>query len=317
MDDCGDLGRPMQLIRRSPLGVDLDVLDIFGPEMEGQGVCLLEGYSGMYHAERTIIEETTAYSEGSYPTDNPRVESRKVEFTLGTQGRTPAEWERVETRLWRFLKFDRECILRVYSVLSGWRELKIRLFKKPDDLFNRGPGLVRYKAWKIQALASDPWWYSEELGYQILRSQMAEVNETTGAPQAGTGIWQGLVPMVNYADQGCWPEFTCNQLTTNTTFTLPDGVSGRLVKLPVLTAGKEFYVRTNPLVETLLVRDDSQQWANMDAGYFESKLPEGLATPVNAPVRIQGGTSTTAVKMYLPQRWDRMYGGEPEMAVVA
>lgn len=312
-DDAGsdDEGRPMQLLLKDKAGSILDTLDVFGPNHGDQGVTLLGGYEGFYHVDRTDNRDTTAYGEGSQPSTLPRVDERPVKFTLGTQAATPAGWEAVENRLWKFIVFGADCWIRLHSALSAPRELKIRLNKKPKDLLAKGPGLITTGVWEIDAYSWDPWWYSKMLTASIKRSQMIEVSATTGNPQPGSGVWQGYLPLQNPADQRCWPEYSSNQLTNATTVSLPDQLGQRLVRLPVLNAGQEFYVRTDPNFETLMVRDNSQQWANMRAGEFSDvQLEPGMVVPVNAPVRIVGGTPDTEIKVYLIQRWERMFGGE-------
>ena len=44
------LARPVQLILRDRYGTTIDTLDIMGPNFEGEGVTLLTGYEGFYHA---------------------------------------------------------------------------------------------------------------------------------------------------------------------------------------------------------------------------------------------------------------------------
>lgn len=303
--DC-DLGRPMQLIRRDSLGKVIEILDIFGPDEQKQGVVLLEGYMGLYHTQRTVITDQWAYGDGEIPGDWPRVEARQVEFTLGTQAATAEAWERIENRLWRFLKFDEDVSLRVHSVLSEPRELKIRLKEKPNDLLNKGPGLIKVGVWKIVAVAYDPFFYSATIVDSVKRSDMTDI---------GGGVYEGFVDMYNPADQVCWPEFASNELTAPAQFWIPDGLDGPL--LPINTAGnmfgagKEFYLRTDPIVENLLLRDDSLEWANMPYT-FNYKIPAGVPDPVSRPIRIKGGSAATEVSVYLVQKWDRMFGGEVE-----
>lgn len=300
--DSDYLGTPMQLIRRDEAGNDLDVLDIHGPDYGGQGVTLLEGYEGFYHQDATVVREPTAYRRGSTPTDIPRINERILTFTLGTQARTPDEWEAVENRLWKFWSFDWDCVIRLHSHRSEPREIKVRKERKPRDLLKRGPGLIKSAAWQIVALACDPDWQSEELSFSIKRSQMTDI---------GGGVYEGFLPMQNPADQPCYPIYVSNQLTTSTTVSLPDRETGRLVPLPTLTPGREFLVRTDPLLQTLLTRDQSLQWAKMNARAFDPEpIRGGLVEPVMVPVRIQGGTPDTEITMYLPQRWERCFGGE-------
>lgn len=305
------LAMPMQLILRDRYGNDIDTLDVIGPNM-GQGVCLLEGYEGFYHAERTQVDsDEGAYTPGAEPTPYPRIEKRSIKFILGTQGRDAAEWEAIETRLWWFIKFNRDCVIRVYSMLSGWRELKFRFTRKPRDLLTRVPGTLTVGVWEIEATAYQPFWESEMLTASIPKGAMVEeVDPATGELDPGSGVWQGRIPMWNPADTPLPPEFSSNELTTTTTVWLPDALTDRMVPLPALGVGKEFYVRTNPLQQTLMVRDNGQDWAKMKANLFNAEVPPGKITPVMQRIWIQGGTADTEVMAFYPQLWDRMFGGE-------
>ncbi|OZE95084.1 hypothetical protein CH302_19280 [Rhodococcus sp. 15-2388-1-1a] len=301
-DETEGLARPMQLIRRDNLGRDVDTLDIYAPQFEGQGVTLAEGYKGFYHADATVIRQESAYRKGSRPSDIPREKERILEFTLGTQAATPAQWEDVENRLWKFWSFKKDCVLRLYSHRSEPREILVRKERAPDDMLRKGPGLNRFAAWKIIALACDPDWQSQELRYTVKRSEMTSI---------GGGVYEAMVPIQNFGDQPTYPLFASNQLEAPTTVWLPDRNTGRIVQMPTLSAGREFLVRTDPLVPTLLTRDNSLQWAKLNARAFDDDpIPESLTTPFMAPLRIQGGTANTEITMYTPQRWQRCWGGE-------
>lgn len=314
------LARPVELILRDRYGTTIDTLPVMGPNFTGEGVTLISGYEGFYHAPRTPVDESHAYQEGAEPSPYPRVEMRRIKFVLGTQATDPGVWEDIETRLWRFLRFDMDTYLRVHSVRSDWRELPIRLYNKPNDLLPYVPGVLRFGVWECDCVAYDVWWRAGIITDKVRKGDMTqEVNTTTGAVQAGTGVKQGFVTVSNPADQRCYPEFASNELTATTTVWLPDALTGRMVPLPPLGAGKEFLVQTHPLRETLLVRDDSQEWANMAAQEFVSWIKPGKVTPVDVPIWISGGTNDTEVAVYLPQKWDRFMGGEtpPHMEDVA
>ena len=69
------LARPVQLILRDRYGTAIDILDVMGPNFEGEGVTLLTGYEGFYHAPRHTGRRNTAYQEGAEPSPYPRIES--------------------------------------------------------------------------------------------------------------------------------------------------------------------------------------------------------------------------------------------------
>ncbi len=324
-DVPAELAKPMQLILRDRYGNDIDTLDIAGPNVADQGVCLIEGYSGFYHAKRTQVDsDEGAYQEGAEPSPFPRVEKRPLKFTLGTQAGSPGEWEDIETRLWRFLTYHRDGVIRVYSVRSGWREVQRVRLTNVSDLLPRVPGATTLMAWDIDAVAYDPWWHSELLKFTVRKGDATlEVDPATGDPSPGSGVWELEVPMLNPADTRCFPQFAGNEITANTKVWLPDGLTDRMVAMNApdtwFTPGQEWFAQTDPLKETLMVRDDSQAWAAMASREFVAWIRPGKVTPVQQRIWIQGGTADTEVTAYYPQSWDRMFGGEtpPKLEDVA
>lgn len=296
-------GRVMQLILQDDDDNDEIVIDICGPNMGNQGICLLSGYSGLMHAPRTSIRESWAYQEGSTPSDFPRVEERILDIRLSTKGDTPYLWETIDSLLWKVLTFKRDAILRVFSDMSGFRDLKVRLERKPNDQMTFDPGYTQFMIWDITLVACDPWWRSTEL-----------ISSWTNT--AGTG--SGTLIFENPADQECWVEFAGDEITATETWTLPDGIAkyptghalaGQQVKhtLPALAPGRDFLVQTHPLEETLMVMDGTQQWAKLKSEEFLFSLPPELE-PTEVPVSLAGGTTSSTISAFMTQRHDRPWG---------
>lgn len=315
-DDCGELDLPMQLIQRDEDGNDEIVIDINGPEVNiHSGIVLLQGYSGFYHTPITQVRKSYAYQPGSTLSDYPRVEERILEFRLGTKGRNWRQLLQVETLLWRVLNFERDCVLRVYfdTGVDDWREITIRLERKPKDLMKLAPGRTKAFAWDIVALACDPFWYSRELE--------DEVTFDTGTGSGATRVSNRTLRVPNPADQRCWLEYATNELTATCTFTLPDGLgvyptghalAGQRIThtLPAMGVGKSFLIETDPLNLTLQPIDESQAVALMKAEDFVYPLPPGTNAPVDLPVKLVGGTAQTKLAVYAVQKWSRFAGGE-------
>lgn len=298
-------GRIMQLILQDDDGVDQIILDVCGPNMGGQGICWLTGYSGLMHAPRTPVRESWAYQEGSTPSDFPRVDERIIDFRLSTKGDTPLLWEQIDSLLWQVLGFRHDAVLRVYSDMSGYRDLKIRLDRKPSDQMLMDPGVTTHMIWSITAVACDPWWYGEEI-------------ESTFIKAAGNGV--GTITLQNPADQECWVQYASAEITATQTWTLPDALgvyptghqlAGQQVThtLPALGVGKSFLVDTHPLEETLQVMDDSQEWAKMRSEDFLFSLPPGTP-PTQVPIKVVNGNAAAQVTAFMTQRYDRPWGGE-------
>jgi hypothetical protein len=315
-DDCGDLDLPMQLILRDEDGNDVEVIPINGPDVDfSTGIALLQGYSGFYHTPITQVRKSYAYQPGATLSDYPRVEERILEFRLGTKARNWRGLRVVESLLWRVLNFRHDCILRVYfdTGVDDWREIAIRLERKPKDLMKLAPGRSKAFAWDITALACDPYWYSKEL--------VDEVTFDTGTGSGASRVSNRVLQVPNPADQECWLEYATNELTATSTFTLPDGLAvypaghalaGQRIThtIPPMGAGKSFLVETYPLNLTLQPMDESQGVALMKAEDFISPLPPGTNEPVDLPVKLVGGTAATKLAVYAVQKWDRFFGGE-------
>lgn len=316
-------GYPVLLIKRdfntssATYGQDLITVPIFGPNFVGQGISLLEGYSGFYHTPITQIRENYAYQRGSTPSDFPRVEERILDCDIAVQGRTWAELVQVETLLWFIMKppmgQSPDFVLRMYfgPGEDDWREIIVRLERTPKDMFKRGPGLTTKLKWSLTLLACDPFWYS--------RTLQDTVTFDTGTGTGANRVSTRTLLIDNPCDQECWLEYASNELTTTSTFTLPDAlgvypkwhtsVGQRIyVTLPPLGVGKSFLVQTNPLQIALEALDDSQEVANLQ-GDFNTALP-AHTVGAELPVTLTGGTAATQLSVYAVQQWDRPWGGQ-------
>lgn len=306
--------RVMQLILRDPITQhDLIVLDICGPEMGAQGISLLSGFSGLMHAPRTVTRESAAHQEGSKPGDFPRVDERIIDVRLSTKGNTPALWETIDNLLWRVLTFDEDAYLRWYSAKGYWREMKVRLERKPVDTMTYDPRVTQHMVWSVTLLASDPWWYG------VTHSSTWRNTNATGS---------GTLRLFNPTPRPLWVQFAGNKILSGSgeRWTLPDaGVkyptghakAGQFVThtLPLLTPGKEFYVDTHPLRETLMVKDNSLEWAKMKAEEFLFAIPPHTR-PFEVPVSVVGGSTQSSVTAFMETRYDRPWGGEAPWYVV-
>ncbi|QBZ72707.1 minor tail protein [Gordonia phage GodonK] len=304
----------MQLIRRdrtpnSPTyGQNLKTIEVYG-DATADGVCLMKGFSGLMHAPRSHVKDSWAYQEGVTLSDFPRVDERIVDLKLATKGKSPQDWENVESNLWDVLGFKEDAVLRV-TFNGKSRELNVRLERKPDDAMDYFPGETKYMIWNITLIACDPWWYSNTLSSSWTR----------GATVAdGSGWYNGAVNIINPADQDCWLEWSNREITVAEQWKLPDANAkyptghvnaGQQVMhtLPNLGVGKSFLVQTHPLRETLMVMDNSLEWAKMRAEDFVFPLAAKTNNPITVPVALKGGTTDSKVTVFMVQRHDRPWG---------
>jgi hypothetical protein len=311
--------RKFQLISRDDAGNDVVVLDLLDEEggCSCQGITLMGGLEELYLIKRTQVVKSAAFQEGGTLSKFPRVEVRNPKLKIATHSNSLAGWERLESLLWSVLSDRWDCYLRVYDAQNNWRELRLRRSGEPKASAPQPMGMRHWEIWDVTGISADPFWYSEELTFQITRAEM------TAGPG---GVYTGQVPMWNPSDNDCYPQWASNQLSAPTLWTLPDGFGVYTAKnttdpskigQPVvhmipdkdgLDVGQEFLVDTYPDEPTVRVRDGSNAWARMRAESFEFPIPPGTDTPQYRPITVKGGSSTSMVKLYLPQRWDGPFG---------
>jgi hypothetical protein len=308
---CGIVNpnRKAQLILRDSDGVDvvvLDLLDYDSGQRASTAITLGEDMENLYHTPITQVRKNYAYQEGSTLSDYPRTEERVPKITIITKAKDTATWERIESLLWRVLSTRYDCFLRLYST-RGWRELKVRRLGSPSDKTKLILGRKPFREWKVELLACDPFWYSEEIAGPVLkRSDMT----------LASGAYTGMYPLANPCDQRCYLQWASGQITTTETWTLPDADAvddeGDPIvhQLPSLGAGKEFLVDTYPDRPTLWTRDLGQDWARMNGEDFDYWLEPSTPEERMVPVKLVGGTADSQIQAFFVQRWDRWFGGE-------
>lgn len=289
-------------------GQDLDTIEVYGPDAR-EGVCLLQGFSGLAHAPRTHVKDSWAYQEGVTLSEFPRVDERLIDLKLATKAKSPDEWFELEDRLWSILNFKTDAVLRV-TTMTTVREINLRLERKPEDTMQYFPGEILHMVWNVTLIACDPWWYSTTLNHSWKRG--------ASTPDA-EGWYTGSVLVSNQADQDCWLEWSNGEIIEPEQWSLPDALArypeghelaGQQIMhtLPELGVGKMFLIQTHPLEETLTVMDNSQSWAEMRMEEFLYPIPPKTTTPVALTVKLKGGTPDSQIKVYMVQRHDRAWG---------
>lgn len=305
--------RKIQLIKRnfdpasSNYLEDEIVIDILNGDVRSEGICMLSDFSGLYHAQRTAIRESSAYEEGSTPSNFPRTDERLVDLRLATKAKTAARWEQIETILWHILKLDQDCILRVWTE-DEYRELKVRLARPPKDTMKYDPEYYCHMIWGVNLVASDPWWYGELI-----------TSSWTNSSATGSG----MVYLANPADQPCYVQWASGKIYGTEIWTLPDVINTenpsapiKTITMPPVTPGDEFLVETHPLKMPIESRSNKQLTAFLRAKRFEYFLPAHTEY-VELPVTLVGGSTLSTIKAYAQTRWDRPYGGEAWTSIPA
>lgn len=319
MAECAGIanpGRVLQLILRHPkTGADLIVLDILPEEAQGaegfQGITVGEGFEGLYRVPVTVPVRSTSYSEGEELSRWPRKDGRRPKVTFHAQAGDGPTYEDVETLLWTVLSTKWDCWLRVFG-LDGvtWRELKVRLFKEPNDSVSVFHGVKTHGEWVCELVAADPFWYSTPFEFAFTRDDMTPV----------AGGYEIDIPVTNPTDNLGWLEWNSGELEAAETWSLSDGYDGPMVPLPELlpAATKAFWVNTYPSAWQLFTKnpagDINQQWARMRGRYFTKPLPANTPGGGTVRARLVGGTPESSMLVTVTRRWDRPFGGELPVA---
>lgn len=281
------------------------VIDVLNGDVGVEGVCMLSEFSGLYHAKRTGIRQSSAFQEGSTPGKHSRVEERTVELRLATKAKTAARHEDIETILWHILRMDEDCILRVWTD-EKYRELKVRLAETPRDIMQYDPEIYKILVWNVVLVATDPWWYGELITDEWVNTDM-------------TG--EGYVVLANPADQPAYVQWASGTVASSgEVWTLPDvGVTypaghaqaGQqvMITLPKVNPGDEFLVDTYPLSMPVETLSNVQLAAEMRMKKFRGRIEPGTDY-IKLPVQVTSLSNKTRIKAYVQTRWERPYGGE-------
>lgn len=265
------------------IGVDGSYWSLSGPDMGAEGVKLGTDPNGIYHAPVKTVWDETAYQEGA-TYRKKLVQKRVIDWTVHLIGTGVSDVQEVHRQWWAAWDYDRDGFLCVFTTGAGWRWLKVRLMEEPKKAPKRDLLMTRASSWDMMVAAGDPWWRSEDL--------LASWSNSAG-------LGAGTLQVANRGTEAAHPTYAG---TAPGQWTLPDGsVNG--VKLPVLKAGQDWLVDTDPMQQTLTVEDEAPEWANMDGRAFLDGIAAG--TEVSLPVRITGGSTASEIEIAVPQKFSR------------
>ncbi|QPO17107.1 minor tail protein [Gordonia phage Lilbeanie] len=312
--------RTAQLILRDKYNqrelIVIDILPKDGLRAGQNGITLGTGLEGLYRVPVELPIEQWAYEDGATVSELPRKKERRPKITLLTRGRSYADWERVEELLWSVLSTKWDCWLRLFRPDGSWRELRVRLLHEPPDKTDTIYGRYTRFEWEgIELLSWDPFWYSKPYRYAFTRDDQGD--GTPYMTPIGGGKYQIDVPVTNPTDEYGWMEWSSGNLTnTAETWSFQDGeatTAGQPNMIPVgplSGSNKTFWLRTDPSVPQLWVRDLGQDWAYMRSKTFTQPLRPNTPKPRTVRVELQGGVPTSRMMLTIPRRWDRPIGGE-------
>ena len=293
---CGisNADRVAQLILRDDVGADVVVLDLLGAGAGAQGIELGAGIDNLYHVPMTSRSESAAYQEGA-DVGLPRVEPRLAKVSLVVRGSSQAEFEQIDTLLWRVLSMSHDCFFRQFDSEGRWRETAVRLNATPSGQSKTIIGKRPHFVWDVELLSGDPFWYSEPIKIDFVRGDMVEVSP---------GAFEHTIEWSNPANWPAYPQFCSGTITANEKWALPDGDSGIAHTVEVTATNIAFIVDTYPTEPTVTTLDGGVgAWARMRAAAFDHPLAKSTPEPREVTIGLEGGSADTALQVYLPQRY--------------
>ncbi|MFC4374922.1 phage tail protein [Nocardia halotolerans] len=280
-------------------GVDGSWWTLSGAGQGTEGVELGTTPVGLYDAPVTTIWNSSAFQIGaSYGGANWL--KRDVVFGVNIFETDSATWEAVDSAWRKAWAYDRDTKLTV-TTEYGSRSLHLRLAQQPDFKSAKDPHLKRWGQVTMTCTAGLPWWVEEDV-----TASAVSTTDTTGAGASET-MW---LPVSNPTDQPLWLKWV---VTAPGTWTLPDFSwaddenEDRVITLPVLAAGQDATVDTDPMEEMIVAADRSSLWARMNGVLFLHPVPAWTPETL-VPVTVRGATPGAAVQVRCPRNWSRPWG---------
>lgn len=266
---------------------DGEFVELSGPRQGEHGAQLLEGLSGIWEAERRLVEVTTARLPGAIPVA-VRVECLLIDLTTVIQGRDSLEWQWWNRKIHRCLSSEHDSVLVVQTLPWGPRWIKVRRAAAHEAEIIEDPTLSLSQVWDWQLKAYDPDWRGRDL--------TAEWSN-----RAGTG--RGNLRIANRGDRPTFPKWTGNHAD----WMLQQGPGDAVWNpLPKMVSGEQWTADAHPLATQLMSTRDRDKWKKLQRGFTQSVDEPGEYT---FGVECAGGAGTgAAVQLRLEQRFEHPWG---------
>lgn len=255
-------------------GADGSRWDLTGPSHTPQDAWILHGLSGVWQTPpKELIRTSRARQHGSTPRMT-RVDERIVDFRARLEATTRSGFEQLFAAWNRAWSTDVGSVLEVHTEGYGKRDLHVRLDRhmQPDVAKHS----LQSTKIEIECVIVACWPYL-----------------TSGIDAKDYVAVGGRVefPIINRTDVPLWLEYG----GTPAIWSLPDGLSDRMVKLPAQS--DIWKVRTRQNFETLSgVQPGVNEWARMRGVSFMYEIPPGTKkTMLTATVEAAQGTPTLRV----------------------
>ena len=305
-----------------------DVWHLSGFNEGAEGAFISGPIRGLVHRPFKSIWSEPAYGAPRF--ERTVDERREISTRIAICSDSEYGWQDAETRFWNGMTGDDAGFWCTWTRRTGELWLPMQLAEAVQTELTEDPGYSGHvQEWDILLAADgEPRWRMPDLQPPDWYNSMATTttvkrDENLLAPEITVGV--GRFKVANRGTVPAWPVYT---VSAPGRCWLPDGVSGRMVRIPPLSKGEHIIVDTNPENRIAIsALDPVDDWTKqvvrnsellkwLFAQHGESGVSvlerfngQGFTQPIApgtvATLPVYHDTERARISVRLPQRYDR------------
>ncbi len=310
------------------IGCDDNVFHLSGFMEGAEGVFISAAIRGLVHRPFKSVWHEPAYGAPRF--ERTVDERREISTRIAICSDSQFGWQDAETKFWNGMNGDTPGWWSTFTRRTGELWLPMQLAEAVQTELSEDPGYRNFvQEWDILLAADgEPRWRMPDVAPADWVNDMSittkvKRDESKIAPEITVGV--GKFKVANRGTAPSWPVFT---VSAPGRCWLPDGVSGRMVRVPPLEAGEHIIVDTNPenriAISALDPVDDwgkqiirnSELLSWLFGQYGDSGITvlerfhgQGFTQPIQpgtvATLPVWHDTKDARVSVRLPQRYER------------
>jgi hypothetical protein len=297
--------------------------------MEGaEGVFLSGPIKGLVHRPFKSIWHEPAYGAPRF--ERTVDERREIACRIAICSDSEYGWQDAETKFWNGMNGEDPGYWCVFTRRTGELWMPMQLAEAVQTELSEDPGYQNYvQEWDLLLCADgDPRWRMPDLQpadwvNNLSTTTTVKRDENLLAPDITVGV--GKLRVANRGTTPAWPVYT---VTAPGRCWLPDGTSGRMVRVPELKRGEHIIVDTNPENRIAIAATDPVddwtkqivrnsellswllgQYGDSGISILERFHGQGFTQPIApgtvATLPVYHDTEYARVSVRLPQRYER------------
>jgi hypothetical protein len=223
-----------------------DVWHLSGFNEGAEGVFISGPIRGLVHRPFKSIWHEPAYGAPRF--ERTVDERREISCRIAICSDSEYGWQDAETKFWNGMDGDKPGFWCTFTRRTGELWLPMQLAEAVQTELTEDPGYSNYvQEWDILLAADgEPRWRMPDLQppdwvNDLSVTTTVKRDENMTAPDITVGV--GKFKVANRGTAPAWPVYT---VSAPGRCWLPDGTSGRMVRVPPLARGEHLIVDTNP-----------------------------------------------------------------------